>query len=316
MIDWLIYVLVFSSTVLLVLGLNRYFARDRSLKKKINRRLTLLDNNPDHEEILNILRQERGISSGEGLNKYVKLQELLVQSGLRIGKATFGIALAGLTTSIVLIASIIFGFKLIDVPASVLSSCLIIYMFIRTARAKRIKRFSQQLPEILDIVVRSLRVGHPLPISLAMVAKELPDPAGTEFGIAADEVTYGLDLPTAVMNLAERVGDPDLLFLVTAVSIQNKSGGNLGEILTNLAKLLRERFRMERKIRSLTSEGRGSAIMLTAIPIVLFLYIRVITPNFYGDVWTDPTFRKAMMIAVGMLIVGNYWLRQMVNFKY
>jgi len=316
MTDWLIYVLVFASTALFVLGLNRYFTRDRSLAKKINRRLTLLEDNSNHEEILDILRRERGIVSGEGMDKFAKLQAMLVQSGLRIGKATFGFALVGLTASVVLIVSILFGFNLINVPAGALASCLIIYMFIKVSRDKRINKFSLQLPEILDIVVRSLKVGHPLPVSLAMVAKEMPDPAGTEFGITADEVTYGLAIPIAMMNLAQRVGDPDLLFLVTAVTIQSQSGGNLGEILMNLSKLLRERSRMHRKIRSLSSEGRASAILLTAIPIVMFCYIRLITPHFYGDVWTDPTFRRAMLVAIILLVIGNLILRRMVNFKY
>ncbi len=316
MIDWLIYILVFASAVLLVLGLHRYFTRDRSFKKKINRRLTLLEDNSNQEEILDILRRERGIASGEGLHKFLKVQELLVQSGLRIGKTTFGFALGGLTTSVVLIVSMIFGFNLINVPASALASCFIIYTFIRISRDKRINRFNQQLPEILDIMVRSLKVGHPLPISLAMVAKEMPDPAGTEFGIAADEATYGLDLPTAMANLSQRVGDPSLLFLVTAVTIQSQSGGNLGEILMNLSKLLRERSRMHRKIRSLSSEGRAAAILLTAIPIIMFFYIRLVTPHFYGDVWTDPTFRRAMLVAMGLLVIGNVILRRMVNFKY
>jgi tight adherence protein B len=183
-------------------------------------------------------------------------------------------------------------------------------------RNRRILRFTEQLPEVLDIIVRSLKAGHPLPISLALVASEMPDPAGTEFGIASDEVTYGLALPAAMQNLSLRVGDPDSMFLVMATSVQMQTGGNLSEILGRLSKLIRDRFKLRRKIRALSSEGRYSAVALTVLPIVLFSVISLTAPTYFGAVWDNQIFRIAMVAAGMMLLIGYIVMVRMVNFKY
>ena len=192
----------------------------------------------------------------------------------------------------------------------------ILFSWLKLKRARRIARFSEQLPDCLDTIVRSLRAGHPVPIALSLVGRELPDPAGTEFGITSDEVTFGLSVPDAMGNLAIRVGAPDLLYLVTSVSIQAQSGGNLSEVLSRLSRLIRERFRMRRKVKALTSEGRASAILLTALPIVLFLVVNFLSPKYYGDVWNEPGFRKAAIVAGALLLIGNYVMRRMANFKF
>src|SRR2546423_3289802 len=117
----------------------------------------------------------------------------------------------------------------------------------------------------MDIMVRSLRAGHPVRVAGGLVAQELPDRIGTEFGIAADEITYGADVETAMRNLYFRVGQEDLPLFVTAVAIQGSTGGNLGEILANLSAVIRERFKMRRKIRALAAEGRASALILSSL---------------------------------------------------
>src|SRR5262249_18890219 len=111
-------------------------------------------------------------------------------------------------------------------------------------RSRRQKAFGAQFPDALDIIVRSLRAGHPVPIAITMVARESADPIGTEFGIVADEITYGADLETAMRNLYFRIGQDDLPLFVTAVAIQGSTGGNLGEILENLSAVIRQRFKM------------------------------------------------------------------------
>jgi tight adherence protein B len=161
-----------------------------------------------------------------------------------------------------------------------------------------------------------LRAGHPVPVALSLVGREMPDPAGTEFGVASDEVTFGLSIPNAMENLAYRAGAPDLLYLVTSISVQSESGGNLSEVLSRLSKLIRERFRMRRKVKTLTSEGRASAVILTILPIALFLLINLISPKYFGDVWNEPGFRKAAIVSGVLLVIGNYIMRQMVNFKF
>ena len=117
-------------------------------------------------------------------------------------------------------------------------------------------------------------------------------------------------------NLHERVGDHDLLFVVTAFSIQVKTGGNLGEILARLSKLIRERFKLGRKVTALSSEGRFSAIALSIMPILLFGVVNLISPQYFGDVWNNPIFRGAMILSAVLLAIGNFIMRRMVKFKY
>ena len=130
------------------------------------------------------------------------------------------------------------------------------------------------------MIVRSLRAGHPTPIALTMVAREMRDPIGSEFGIVVDEITYGADLETALRNLYFRIGQDDLPLFVTAVAIQGSTGGNLGEILENLSGVIRQRFKMRRKIRALAAEGRASALILSSLPIAMFLIIQIVCARF------------------------------------
>src|SRR5436190_19821185 len=152
-------------------------------------------------------------------------------------------------------------------------------------RKRRHTKFAWQFPDAMDIIVRSLRAGHPVPVAVGLVAQELPDPIGTEFGIAADEITYGADVETAMRNLYFRVGQEDLPLFVTAVAIQGSTGGNLSEILENLSSVIRQRFKMRRKIKALASEARFSAFFLSGLPIALFLLLKFVAPDHYGSVW-------------------------------
>ena len=145
------------------------------------------------------------------------------------------------------------------------------------------------------MIVRSLRAGHPVPIAITMVAREMTDPIGSEFGIVADEITYGADLETAMRNLYFRIGQDDLPLFVTAVAIQGSTGGNLGEILREPVRASSaQRFKMRRKIRALASEGRASALILSSLPIAMFLIIQVVAPDFYASVWHEDITKTAL----------------------
>jgi tight adherence protein B len=160
-----------------------------------------------------------------------------------------------------------------------------------------------------------LRAGHPVPIAITMVAKEMSDPAGSEFGIVADEITYGADLETAMRNLFFRVGTDDLPLFVTAVAIQGSTGGNLGEIMENLSGVIRQRFKMRRKIRALAAEGRASAMILSALPLCIFAAVQLTTPDFYGSVWAESMTKIGLSLAGFWMAVGNVIMFRMVNFK-
>jgi tight adherence protein B len=188
-------------------------------------------------------------------------------------------------------------------------------LVLRILRGRRQKKFGAQFPDSIDIIVRSLRAGHPVPVAISMVAREIADPVGTEFGIVTDEITYGADLETAMRNLYFRVGADDLPLFVTAVAIQGSTGGNLGEILENLSGVIRLRFKMRRKIRALAAEGRASALILSSLPIGMFVIINFLVPDFYGSVWKEDMTKIALVIAGLWMGVGNFIMYRMVNFR-
>jgi tight adherence protein B len=164
--------------------------------------------------------------------------------------------------------------------------------------------------------VRSLRAGHPVPIAITLVGREMPDPVGTEFGMAADEITYGKDMEGALRAMSERVGQEDLPLFITSVSIQASTGGNLSQILENLSRVIRERFKLRRKIRGLSAEGRMSALILNVIPAGLFSIVNLMSPEFYADTWKHPYGYWFLGAAIGWMGVGNLIMRRMINFKF
>jgi tight adherence protein B len=313
---YVIYLFVALAAGLFVEGIYLLFFNTRSYRKNINRRLRLMDGQPDRESMLVQLRRERGLTQGGDYRlPLVAINRLILQSGLTLGIGKFAIY-------VVIIALFAFGLVMstqgdfLESFGAALFCCTALpYLVLRIKRGRRQKAFGAQFPDALDIIVRSLRAGHPVPIAISMVAREMPDPIGSEFGIVADEITYGADLETGMRNLYFRIGQDDLPLFVTAVAIQTSTGGNLGEILENLSAVIRQRFKMRRKIRALASEGRASAMILSSLPIAMFLVIQVITPDFYASVWHEDLTKIALSCAAGWMGIGNFIMYRMVNFR-
>ena len=220
-----------------------------SYRSQINRRLMMSKDRKDRESVLIELRRERGLTStGNFRLSLVALNRLIVQSGITVGFTPLVVIIAT-TTGIAFAATAFFRGNLLELAlAALLAGVALPYVVLRMLRSRRQKRFAAQFPDALDIIVRSLRAGHPVPIAITMVGREMPDPIGSEFGMVSDEVTYGAGLETAMRNLYGRIGSDDLPLFVTAVGIQGSTGGNLGEILENLSGVIRQRFKMRRKI--------------------------------------------------------------------
>jgi len=287
-----------------------------SYRSRINRRLMLGKDRPDRESVLIELRRERGLTgSGNYRIGLVALNRLILQSGLTLGIARLGIIVA-ITGLFAYGITMFFRGSLVEAGlAGLFSVTLLPILVLRLLRSRRQKRFAAQFPDALDIIVRSLRAGHPVPIAITMVGREMTDPIGSEFGIVSDEITYGADLETAMRNLYSRIGSDDLPLFVTAVAIQGSTGGNLGEILENLSGVIRQRFKMRRKIRALAAEGRASASILSALPIGLFIVIQLISPEFYGSMWHEHLTKVLLGGAAVWMSLGNVIMFRMVNFK-
>jgi tight adherence protein B len=287
-----------------------------SYRQNVNRRLKLLKDEPNRENILVQLRRERGLTGGGDYSiGFEAFNKLLLQSGLTMGvsKLLMVIALGAL---VAFGATYVIRNDIVQALVAGVFCCTILPLLVLNfMRGRRRKAFGAQFPDALDMIVRSLRAGHPVPIAIGLVAREMKDPIGSEFGIVADEITYGADLESALRNLYFRIGQDDLPLFVTAVGIQASTGGNLGEILANLSKVIRERFKMRRKVRALASEGRASAIILSSLPLLLMVIIHVVAPDFYGAVWNEDLTRKVLMGAGSWMAFGNFIMYRMVNFR-
>jgi tight adherence protein B len=272
-----------------------------SYRSRINRRLMLSKDSISRDNVLVELRRERGLTAG---------------GDYRLGLIARLFIIFGIIAVVVFAALMVFRGSLLEAALGALFSATVLpYFVLRVLRSRRQRKFGAQFPDALDIIVRSLRAGHPVPIAIAMVGREMPDPIGSEFGIVSDEITYGADLETAMRNLYGRIGSDDLPLFVTAVAIQGATGGNLGEILENLSGVIRQRFKMRRKIRALAAEGRASAMILSALPIGMFIVIQVIAPDFYGSMWHEHLTKVLLFGAAGWMSIGNIIMFKMVNFK-
>jgi tight adherence protein B len=314
--QYLFYAFIGLSAFLVFEAVYLLFFRSASYRKSINRRIELLKDRTDRESVLIQLRKERGLNSAGDYRLPIEyLNRLILQSGLSIGVAKLAVYV---TVFAVIAAAAMFIVQqnlLYAALTFVFFSAVVPLLWLNILRGRRQKKFGEQFPDALDIIVRSLRAGHPVPVAITMVGREMADPCGTEFGIVADEVTYGADLEGAMRNLYFRVGQDDLPLFVTAVAIQGSTGGNLSEILENLSGVIRLRFKMRRKVRALASEGRASAMILAALPIAIFGMIHMVSPDFYGSVWHHDMTKIALAGAAAWMGVGIFIMYRMVNFR-
>lgn len=312
----MVYLLFGAAVFLGVEAAYLAIAKRSSYVKKVNTRLKLMDGDTDQQDVLIQLRRDRGLTSeGRYRLPLIWFNRLLLQSGVRLGiwRIVLMMLLCGLLGAG---ATLMSGYGLPLATLAGLASGIGLPIFVlRYLRQRRRNKFEEQLPEAVDIMVRSLKAGHPLPVAISMVAREMDDPVGTEFGLTADELTYGLDLETAMHQMSSRVGQDDFALVVVAICIQSKTGGNLSELLSNLSNVLRARFKMRRRVKAVSAEGRMSAMGLSALPILVFGALMILAPDFYGEIWNEPMVHYGLGGAGVMMTIGNIIMYRMVNFK-
>ena len=308
--------MVFVATFLALSLLFMHVFRQSLYRRQINKRLVPSDRFDRSIERLAESRRKRSLTAdGDFALPFIWLNRLILQSGVSWGFQTIVLMTIVIAGAIFFIGSALKYNFYFTLALALFLGLLIPYLILRIYRANRLRKFEEQLPDAIDVLVRCLRAGHPVPMALHMVSREMPEPIGGEFKITSDELTYGLDLETAMSNLRTRVGQDDLSLVVIAVSMQTRTGGNLSEILSGLSKVIRNRFKLRRRVKSLSAEGRFSALFLTVLPIVLFGVIWFLAPNFYGDVWDNPLVKPILAGCVVWMVFGNYIIYRMVNFS-
>ena len=306
--------LAFAAVILAVESLYWLVKQLRGSQKAINRRIALSQGQRSQVEVLDILRRERGFADFNSAT-LTGVSDYLVQTGLRTSRTALALWTLAIAAATALAAATLFGQAWFPILAGLALAPLLVFLYLRVARKRRIARFSMQLPDALDVIVRGLRVGHALPKALDLVAREMPDPIGGECGMTADEMTFGQDVVTAMNNLHRRVGMEDLLFLAIAVSVQSRTGGNLADVIARLARLVRERAMVRLKIAALSAEGRMSAWFLSAMPFVLFAVIQLLSPSYFDAIVGGPLEIPAFVYGLGSLVIANIVIYRMVNFK-
>jgi tight adherence protein B len=183
-------------------------------------------------------------------------------------------------------------------------------------RARRMRKFEDQFPQAVELIARALRAGHALPTGLGMVADEIPAPVGTEFRILFDEQNFGLTLPDALRNFAKRIPVLDARFFVTAVLTQREAGGNLAEVLDNLAAVTRERFKVRRQVRVLSAHGRITGWVLALLPPAIAGVTAIISPGHLGTLISDPLGQRMIAVAAVLQLAGMLAIRRLVDIDY
>lgn len=314
----IIYGLIFVAVLLLVEGIYLLaFGKSISLNSKVNRRLEMLDKGVRREQVLEQLRKE----ATQHMNaKGIPLYSLLATKAQKANIAFSPLALIGV---MVLVSFVAFLGLTLGTQASVVMRAALaivmgvggIYFWISSKATKRIKLAEEQLPDAVELMVRSLRVGHPFASAIQAVAREIPDPLGSEFGIIADEAAYGRNVVDSLRDLAERMDMQDLRFLAVAVSIQQTSGGNLAEVLEGLSKVIRSRFRLFRRVRAITAEPKWSGIFLSGFPIAVMVIIQVVSPHYYDTVKDTPAFIPAALIVFTLLGMNMLFMKVMTTIR-
>lgn len=311
----IVITLVFAAATLAAYGIYWVVRLNRQHQRIIKRRLEMSQSGGNPAAVLEALREERGFSNFN--NPVLRwLSDWLSQTGISIKQRTLALAFVLVYMVVNILISMILGFGLGTIALGSVAAVGILFFILNRLRSRRIFNFGEQLPDSIDIITRGVRAGLPFSSAISLVAREMPDPVGVEFGMLADEIAFGLDVPSALDNLYRRVGQEDLLFLTVAVSIQTRTGGNLGEVLSRLSKLMRSRSKMRLKINALSAEGRLSAIALTLLPFVLFLVINFLSPAYYGVVRGSAVLQPALYVGLLLLLTGNVVMYRMVHFKY
>jgi len=314
----IIYISVFLGILLLIEGLYlTIFGKSISLNSRMNRRLEMLEKGTPRAQVLEQLRKEGDQhAKATGLPLYSILAD-------KARKANIAFTPRALMLIMALVTVLAFAALSIGTEAAIHIRIVValvmgvggVYFWVSNKAKKRLSKIEEQLPDAVELMVRSLRVGHPFASAVQIVSKEVADPLGSEFGMIADEAAYGRDIGESLAALAERMDMQDLRFLAVAVSIQQTSGGNLAEILEGLSKVIRARFKLFRRVKAITAEAKWSGLFLSAFPLVALAAINIIQPDYYDGVRDTPAFIPAALVVGTFLVVNVLFMRAMVNIK-
>lgn len=248
------------------------------------------------------------------LKRFSNLSLIFEQANTKLTPTSF-LVVSGLLAGGAFLAGMTAGLPWAFLPLLAPVAGLIPLGYLLFVRRRRLKSFQAQLPDALELIARALRAGHSLAAGFSLVAQEMTDPIGTEFGRVFEEQNLGISLDEALQNVTQRVPNLDLKFFATSVVLQRQTGGDLAEILDKIGHLVRERFKIYGQVQALTGEGRLSGVVLLGLPPVLFLAVYRLNPDYIMALFTDPMGKKMLAGAVFLQFLGALVIRKIVNIK-
>ena len=317
-VQLIVYGIVFLAIFLLFEGAYlAMFGKSVRSDSKYNRRLRMLKGGMTNKDTMEQLRKEMDIHHAA--------LEIPVYSILAKQLRRAGMAIAPSRMIMIILGAFVISFVGFSIgTASTLTFKLLLslvlslggtYFWVSSKANKRKAMMEEQLADSIELMVRSLRVGHPFSSAFRVAAEETPDPLGTEYGIAVDEIAYGRDIGESLNEMAERLEIPDMRFLAVAVAIQQQSGGNLADVLAGLAKVIRERFRLFRKIKAITAEAQWSGNFLSGFPVFALIGVNIIQPGYFDAVMEKSWFYYAAAV-MGIFLVANLLvMRKIIKIK-
>ncbi|MDR7102639.1 type II secretion system F family protein [Croceicoccus sp. BE223] len=296
--------------------------------RAVNKRLKMIREGASREEIMSRLRKAtpRQLTSLPGfmVGPAKKLEKTMMTAALPVAATQAIFFMMGAFVAVMALlllaiggAGIAFsaGTFVLAFALAVCATILLPLMVISSIAQRRRKKVEEQFPVALDVFVRALRAGHPIASAIELLTTEMEDPIGSEFGLVSDEVSYGAELTDALGAMADRWDLEDIRMFVVSLSVQNETGGNLAEILQNLSEVIRARASLFMKVRALSSEGRMTGWMLTILPIVAFLGLFTVNPEFYLSVAQETMFIVGFIGLLTLYGIGFFWIRKLVNLK-
>lgn len=324
---YIMYLISFFTFVAVIILIEASYLLIRGLREegsvKINKRLKLLSaGGANGKVVLGSLLRKNELSSNRTLNRVLLmiprikvLDRMLSQAGLKISVAYFLLIQLAVAASGALILINVLNFHyvisfLIGIPLGI----FLPIMYVSSKRKQRLNKFAEQFPDVLDFMARSLRAGNPFSASLKGVANEMPDPIGSEFGIAFDEMNYGLELEEALKNLGKRSGSDEMNMFITAVLIQRSTGGNMADVLNRIATVMRSRAGVIRDVAILSAEMRMSANVLIALPFIVAVVISVLNPSYLSVLFDNTAGQIVIFMQLVLMLIGYFIMRRMINF--
>jgi tight adherence protein B len=312
-------VVVFAAVFLLMLGITTSASGNSRMRRTLRRRLDRISAE-SHEDVASILR-EKYLTSLTPLER--RLEEMpfmqkLADLGEQAGRPKPGYQVILNCIVLALVAGVVAGLLLHSGFMGLIAAVLVFFfpvLRLSSLRRRRLEKINEQMPDAIDVIKRALRAGHPFNAAVKLVADDMDQPIAKEFESMFSDLNYGNDVRRALIGLLERVPSVTVMALVTSVLVQRETGGNLAEILDQIGKVVRGRFRFERKVRTLAAEGKMSAWVLAMVPLALVVMLSISSPHYLPVLLTNPLGHKMLYVAGTLGVVGVLWIRQIIRIE-